>query len=64
MTSSWKWECSFYYRDDHPDPRKRGQLAIRTVHLDDASKDLEVSIGKSRDDIGAINVSRLDSNGR
>jgi hypothetical protein len=56
---TWKWQCSFYYRDDHPDYRKRGQLAIRTVHKDDVSKDIEVSIGREREDIGAIVVERI-----
>jgi len=52
----WKWRCRFYYNDMVEFPRVPGELAIETVHTDDFSKDIEVDAGRSRSDIGRIDV--------
>lgn len=52
----WKWMVRCYYGPNGAQP---GKIAIETVHKDDQSKDLEVSVGESRPDIGVVDVIRL-----
>lgn len=47
----WKWIVRCTYNDTVEPPKKPGDLAIETVHLDDASKDIEVAAAKSRGDV-------------
>lgn len=57
----WKWMCRFYYGDLAKAPRVPGELAIETVHETDSSKDMEVSVGEKREDIGKIEIVRLST---
>jgi hypothetical protein len=52
----WPWRCTFYYSDDVHPPKPPGGLAIQTVHRDTSSRDVELSAGRSRGDIGRIVV--------
>lgn len=47
----WQWEVSIY--------GKHGNPLIVTVHATEASKDIEVSAAKSRDDVGRVDVRDL-----
>ena len=60
MTSRWSWQVTCYYNDTVKPPRTPGDLAIQTVHADEASRDMEVEAVRSRPDIGVIDVVRLD----
>jgi hypothetical protein len=55
----WKWRVTCYYADNVKPPKKPDELAIRTMHATDSSKDMEVAAGKSRSDIGRIEVVRI-----
>lgn len=59
LDRKWKWRVTGYYAKDVKSPKKPLELALQTVHADDMSKDLEVSVFRSREDIGEIHVERL-----
>lgn len=48
---NWKWTVLCTYNDTVKPPKRPGDLAIETVHADDASKDVEVAAAKSRGDV-------------
>lgn len=52
----WKWRVRCYYNDTVEPPRTPGELAIETKHRTDSSKDLEVTVGRQRPDIGKVEV--------
>lgn len=43
-----------YYAEDHPNPKKRGMLNIKTKHKSEASRDMEIDAANSREDIGKV----------
>ena len=55
----WRWVVGCFYSDDVLPPKQPRSLAIETRHKTDSSKDMEVSAGESRDDIGFVQVIRL-----
>ncbi len=57
--TQWDWQVTCYYADDVEPPKRPGELAIRTVHNSDHSKDMEVAAGNRRPDIGRVEVVRL-----
>lgn len=50
----WKWHVRGYYAADVPYPKRPGTLALSVAVVDDAARDLEVSIFEWRTDIGAV----------
>lgn len=47
----WKWVVRCTYNNTVEPPKKPGELAIETLHTDDASKDIEVRAAKARGDV-------------
>lgn len=56
----WIWMCRFYYNDTVKPPKRPGDLAIETVHASDSSKDIEVTVGERRRDIGKITIQPIN----
>lgn len=52
----WEWRCTLIYRNDVPPPQIGGEVAIQTVHQTLSSRDMEISAGQAREDIGRIVV--------
>jgi hypothetical protein len=58
-----KWRVTCYYGSDAKAPKVPGEMAIQTVHADDASRDVEVAAAKSRADTGRVTVEEWSSVG-
>ncbi len=54
----WKWQVTCRYNDTAAPPRRPGDIAIRTVHATDVSKDMEVRAAGARTDVD-VEVVRL-----
>lgn len=50
----WQWEVTCYYNDTVAFPKVPGDIAIQTVHSNETSKDLEVSVSESRTDVNIV----------
>lgn len=61
MTGRWRWRVRGYYGPAAAPPKVVGELALETIHADERSRDLEVSIFEEREDIGRIDVEELPS---
>lgn len=59
LRSKWDWQVTCYYSDKAQPPRVPGELAIQTVHVGEASRDVEIAAARSRPEIGTIDVVRL-----
>lgn len=56
LSRYWDWKVRFYYGAGVKPPKVPGELAIETIHMGTSSRDLEISVGKGREDIGRIEV--------
>lgn len=63
MKQRWDFALRSYYGKRAKKPKIPGKLALETVHLGEASRDMEISAGRSRDDIGLIFMRDLRSDG-
>lgn len=52
----WRYRCTFMYADGVTLPKVAGEVAVQTVHANESGRDMEVSAGQSREDIGRILV--------
>ncbi len=50
----YKWLVQCYYNDTVKPPKVPGELATEVACLDDNTKDFEVSVAESRDDVTVI----------
>jgi len=60
---TWDYSVRCFYGKYAEPPRIPGSLAIETVHVGTHSRDMEIEAGKSRKDIGRIDVRDLQSDG-
>ena len=58
------WRLRFYYAVNVQPPKRPGDLALITEHTGTTSRDMEIEVGKSRQDIGAIEMLDLHSPGK
>jgi len=52
----WDYEITAYYNSRGAAP---GEVAMITTHVGEASRDMELSVFRSRDDIGEIKIRDL-----
>jgi hypothetical protein len=50
------FDLKFYYGPKAKPPRVPGQLAIATWHIGEGSAQTEIQVGRSREDIGRIEI--------
>ena len=55
----YPWWVRVYYADDVEPPKIPGKLAIETRHADEASRDIEIQVAKSRKDVGHVEWGRV-----
>ena len=59
MRDKWDYGVRCIYGIRAKPPRQVGQIAIETVHVGAHSKDMEVSVGRRRHEIGRVDVRDL-----
>jgi len=59
MNHKWEWSVRCWYGSGVKRPKTPFGLAIETVHVGTLSRDMEIAAGKSREDIGQIEMRDL-----
>lgn len=63
MNGKWDYAVRCYYGIRAKAPKIAGQLAIETVHVGKHSRDMEISAGKRRREIGRVDTRNLRADG-